>query len=71
MYEYLRVKDKIKVLSFYEAEIQIDTSRNYETTIEKLHSKHETESLGDGGLFDLTRVRHITTSLSFSIVYFA
>ena len=36
MYEYLRVKDKIKVPSFYEAEIQIDTSRNYETTIEKL-----------------------------------
>ena len=35
------------------------------------YSKHETESLGDAGLFDLTRVRHITTSLSFSIVYFA
>lgn len=33
-------------------------------------SKHETEPLGDAGLFDLTRVRHFATSLSFSFFYF-
>ena len=37
MYKYLRVKNKIKVLNFHQANVGFDMSRICKTTTEKLH----------------------------------